>query len=164
MVLMRDDSFFGGMNLEVPMPGQARLDFAIPTARLRVTDSKLRLSSPSANMAHLGRTRSVSIKRVDVDVVFRSTMRLHPGLGIETSEDKIHYFWTLHPQTVLDDLARRKYPLGPERKPLPYWTLLGFGGQNRTGYHQFPSGAPHHLGDTRGVSPTGTSAIPMRQT
>ena len=121
------------MNLEVALTGQDRVNFAIPFARLRVSDGELDLHSPMASLAHQRRARSVSIKRVDVEAVFRSTLRLHPGLGIETNEGKTHYFWTLHPQTVLNDLAARGYPLGDEHRALPYWTLLGFRGKPRTG-------------------------------
>ena len=130
---MRDRSFFGGMNLEVALTGQDRVNFAMPFARLRVSDDKLDLHSPMAGFAHQRRARSVTIERADVKAVFPSTMRLHPGVGIETNDGKTHYFWTLHSQTVLDNLTARGYPFGTEHLPLPYRTLLGLGGKPRTG-------------------------------
>jgi hypothetical protein len=124
---MDDRSFLGGMNVEMSSWGQRRVNFAIPLARLRVADSKLMLHSLARSLAHQLRLRSVPIERTEVKEVFRSSGSLHPGVGIETVEGKIHYFWTLRPESVLANLAERNYPNGPERRSPRYLMLLGFG-------------------------------------
>ena len=112
---MRDQSFVGGMNIEVPFYGFRRYGATIPFARLFLTDAGLTIATKLVAIPK--RSRSLTLARDDVAGVFRSRGIFSWGVGIDTVEGKTHFFWTFQWRKVMGELTERGYAVETDRMP-----------------------------------------------
>ena len=103
------------MNIEVPFFGFRRYGTAIPFARLLVSDAGFSFGTMLRLFPWMSRT--LTLPREEVVGVFRSRGMFSWGVGIDTIDGKTHFFWTLGPRRVLDELVERGYVAGDDRIP-----------------------------------------------
>ena len=121
MVIQFSQSFTGGMNIDLPTHGRLRYEVPMPAARLVIMDDELRLHTQPwvrrIPTLMFSLTNGVAIQKADVDRVFRSLGLFRWGVGFRLRNGKTHYFWTFDSRTVLGELGRWGYTVGPDERP-----------------------------------------------